>query len=158
VRLGDDVDVGANTTIDRGALSDTVIGHDVKIDNLVQIAHNVEVGDHTAIAGCTGIAGSAKIGAGCILGGAVMMVGHIDIEAGTHIGGGTLVSKSLKKGHYASSYPIALSKDWVKNAAHLRRLDEWMQRIKQMEKQIQQINVAKQDLSTQPIDQDRDHS
>lgn len=135
VVLGDDVEIGANTTVDRGTLRDTVIENDVKIDNLVQVAHNVHIGAHTAIAGCTGIAGSAHIGKNCILGGAVMMVGHINIADKTHIGGGTLVSKSIKKaGHYASSFPLSSAKDWVKNAAHLRRLDDWVHRIQALEK------------------------
>lgn len=140
VVIEDDVEVGANTTIDRGALSDTVIRAGAKIDNLVQIAHNCEIGEHTAIAGCTGIAGSSKIGARCTLGGAVMMVGHIEIADRTHIGGGTLVSKSIKKAdNYASSYPMSTAKDWMANAVHLRHLDRLVDRVKLLEKELLQI-------------------
>lgn len=140
VILGDQVEVGANTTIDRGALADTIIHSGVKIDNLVQIAHNVEIGAHTAIAGCTGVAGSTKIGANCVIGGAAMLVGHIEVADKTFIGGGTLVSKSLKtSGHYASSYPISTYKDWVKNTVHLRHLHEMSKRLSVLEKQLQEL-------------------
>ncbi|MBP6115662.1 MAG: UDP-3-O-(3-hydroxymyristoyl)glucosamine N-acyltransferase [Neisseriaceae bacterium] len=137
VILADDVEVGANTTIDRGALDDTVIHTGAKIDNLVQIAHNVQVGAHSAIAGCTGIAGSTKIGAYCTIGGAAMFVGHIEVADKTFIGGGTLVSKSIDEpGHYASSYPLARHKDWVRNAVHLRHLNDMAKKIKQLEQQL----------------------
>ena len=137
VLIEDDVEIGANTTIDRGALADTVIRRGAKIDNLVQIAHNCEIGEHTAIAGCTGIAGSTRVGARCTLGGAVMMVGHIEIADGTHIGGGTLVSKSIKKpDNYASSYPMSTAKEWMANAVHLRHLDALAGRVKSLEKRL----------------------
>ncbi|AXK40088.1 UDP-3-O-(3-hydroxymyristoyl)glucosamine N-acyltransferase [Crenobacter cavernae] len=137
VVIGDDVEIGANTTIDRGAIDDTVIGQGVIIDNLVQIAHNVEVGTRTAIAGCAGIAGSTKIGANVVIGGAVMMVGHIMIADGTFIGGGTLVNKSLKTAdNYSSSYPLSTYKEWVSNAVHLRHLDGLAKRVKSLERQL----------------------
>ena len=133
VQIGDDVEIGANTTIDRGALADTEIGHGVRIDNLVQIAHNVKIGAHTAIAACVGIAGSTEIGAYCIIGGAAMFVGHIHIADHTVIGGGTLVSHSIKEaGHYASSYPLQQHKDWVRNAVHLRHLNECHKKIRKL--------------------------
>lgn len=138
--LGDDVEIGANTTIDRGAMADTLIGRGAKIDNLVQIAHNVHIGEHTAIAGCVGIAGSTHIGAYCTIGGAAMFVGHIEIADRTHIGGGTLVSKSIREaGTYASSYPLSTMKEWLSNAVHLRHLDEMAKRVKQLEKEIKSI-------------------
>jgi len=137
VLVGDDVEIGANTTIDRGALADTLIGRGAKIDNLVQIAHNVRIGEYTAIAGCVGIAGSTHIGAYCTIGGAAMFVGHIEIADRTHIGGGTLVSKSIRNsGNYASSYPLSTMKEWLSNAVHLRHLDELVGRVKQLENQI----------------------
>lgn len=136
VTMGDDVEIGANTTIDRGALGNTQIGNGVKIDNLVQIAHNVSIGEHTAIAACVGISGSTKIGAYCVIGGAAMFVGHIDIADKTMIGGGTLVSHSIKEaGHYASSYPLQTHKDWVRNAVHIRRLNEINKKIKRLEQE-----------------------
>ncbi|TDR73845.1 UDP-3-O-[3-hydroxymyristoyl] glucosamine N-acyltransferase [Paludibacterium purpuratum] len=138
--IGDDVEIGANTTIDRGALADTVIGRGAKIDNLVQIAHNVQIGEYTAVAGCVGIAGSTRIGAYCTIGGAAMFVGHIEIADRTHIGGGTLVSKSIRQADtYASSYPLSTMKDWLSNAVHLRHLDELVGRVKQLEKEIKNI-------------------
>ena len=134
VVIGNDVEIGANTTIDRGALSDTVIGEGARIDNLVQIAHNVKIGAHTAIAGCVGIAGSTEIGAYCIIGGAAMFVGHIQIADRTVIGGGTLVSHSIKEaGHYASSYPLQTHKEWVRNAVHVRHLHEWHKTLKRLD-------------------------
>lgn len=142
VILANDVEVGANTTIDRGALDDTIIQAGAKIDNLVQIAHNVQIGAHSAIAGCTGIAGSTKIGAYCTIGGAAMFVGHIEVADKTFIGGGTLVSKSIDQpGHYASSYPLALHKDWVRNAVHLRHLNDMAKKIKQLESQLAQLSA-----------------
>jgi UDP-3-O-[3-hydroxymyristoyl] glucosamine N-acyltransferase len=135
--IGDDVEIGANTTIDRGAMADTVIANGAKIDNLVQIAHNVQVGEHTAIAGCVGIAGSTHIGAYCTIGGAAMLVGHIEIADKTHIGGGTLVSKSIRKpDNYASSFPLSTMKDWLANAVHLRHLDDLVNRVKQLEAEV----------------------
>jgi UDP-3-O-[3-hydroxymyristoyl] glucosamine N-acyltransferase len=135
--IGDDVEIGANTTVDRGALADTVIGRGAKIDNLVQIAHNVHIGEYTAIAGCVGIAGSTHIGAYCTVGGAAMFVGHIEIADHTHIGGGTLVSKSIRNPDtYASSFPLSTMKEWRSNAVHLRHLDDLVKRVKQLESEI----------------------
>lgn len=134
VLIGDDVEIGANTTIDRGALEDTVVENGARIDNLVQIAHNVRIGAHTAIAACVGIAGSTRIGAYCQIGGAAMFVGHIDVADKTFIGGGTLVSASIERpDYYASSYPLQTHKDWVRNAVHLRRLNELHRRVKALE-------------------------
>jgi UDP-3-O-[3-hydroxymyristoyl] glucosamine N-acyltransferase len=125
VRIGDDVEIGANTTIDRGALDDTVIAEGVKLDNQVQVAHNVRIGAHSAIAGCVGIAGSADIGAHCTIGGAAMIHGHIRIVDHTHVSAGTLVSRSiLKAGTYTGIYPFEEHGSWKRNAASLRRLSK----------------------------------
>jgi UDP-3-O-[3-hydroxymyristoyl] glucosamine N-acyltransferase len=122
--LGDDVEVGANTCIDRGALGDTVVEEGVKIDNLVQIAHNCRIGAHTVIAGCTGISGSAVIGRHCVIGGGVGIVGHITIADGVTLSGTTFVTKSITEpGIYSSGVPMMPHADWLRNAAHLRRLD-----------------------------------
>jgi UDP-3-O-[3-hydroxymyristoyl] glucosamine N-acyltransferase len=135
VAIGDDVEIGANTTIDRGALSDTVIGNGVKIDNLVQIAHNCQIGAHTAIAGCAGIAGSARIGQRCLIGGAAMIVGHIDICDGVTVSGGSFISKSIAKpGVYTSTQLQMPHDEWLKNAAQSRHLAEMRDRIRVLEK------------------------
>ena len=124
VRIGDDVEIGANTTIDRGALDDTVIGEGVKLDNQIQVAHNCVIGAHTVIAGCTGISGSTTIGRNCLIGGGVGIVGHISICDGVTISGMTLVAKSITQpGTYTSGLPMMPHAQWLRNAAHLRRLD-----------------------------------
>lgn len=134
VVLGDDVEVGANTTIDRGALDDTVIEEGVKLDNLIQIAHNCRIGRHTAIAGCAGIAGSTRIGAYCQIGGAAMIVGHIEICDRVIVSGGSLVAKDIREpGTYTSVLPLMRHRDWLRNAAHVRHLDALAQRIKRLE-------------------------
>ena len=122
VLIGDDVEIGASTTIDRGAIDDTVIGNGVKIDNQVQIAHNCHIGDNTAIAGCVGIAGSSRIGARCMLGGAAMVVGHLTICDDVVVSGGTLVATSIDKpGQYTGIFPTTPHRDWMQIAAKLRR-------------------------------------
>ena len=122
VRIGDDVEIGANTTIDRGALDDTVLEDGVKLDNLVQIAHNVRVGAHTAIAGCAGVAGSADIGRHCTIGGAAVILGHLKLADHVHVSAGTLVSRSiLKPGTYTGIYPFDEHAAWQRSAAGLRR-------------------------------------
>lgn len=134
VVLGDDVEIGANTTIDRGAIEDTVVENGVKIDNQVQIGHNDKIGAHTAIAGCTGIAGSTEIGPYCIIGGAAMIAGHLTIPAKTMIAAATPVSHSIKQAdHYAAVYPLQTHKEWVKNAAYLRHLREMHHQLKKLE-------------------------
>jgi len=135
VQIGDDVEIGANTCIDRGALEDTVIGHGVKLDNLIQIGHNCRIGDHAAIAGCAGIAGSAIIGAGVTIGGAAMIHGHITIAEGVHVSSCTVVSRSLlKPGHYTGYFPMDDNASWEKNAATLRTLHSLRERIRTLEK------------------------
>lgn len=140
VRIGNDVEVGACTTIDRGALEDTIIEDGVKLDNQIQIAHNVVIGAHTAIAACTGIAGSAKIGRHCTIGGAAMIIGHINIADGTHISTNTLITKSLSQaGSYTSALPFSDHASWQKNAVHMRNLDKLVTRIKQLEKRLSEL-------------------
>ncbi len=122
VWIGDDVEIGANTCIDRGAIEDTVIGNGVKIDNLVQIAHNVHIGEHTAIAGCAGIAGSAVIGKRCMIGGAAMIQGHIEICDDVVISGATYVTDSIReKGRYTAVFPYGTHREWLRMAGNLRR-------------------------------------
>jgi UDP-3-O-[3-hydroxymyristoyl] glucosamine N-acyltransferase len=123
VRIGDDVEIGANTTIDRGALDDTVIEEGVKLDNQVQVGHNVRIGAHSAVAGCVGIAGSADIGRHVTIGGAAMIHGHIRIVDHVHVSAGTLISRSiLKPGTYTGFYPFDEHQAWRQGAARLRRL------------------------------------
>ncbi|KAB2313611.1 UDP-3-O-(3-hydroxymyristoyl)glucosamine N-acyltransferase [Betaproteobacteria bacterium SCN2] len=144
VVIGDDVEIGACTTIDRGALDDTVIEEGVKLDNLIQVAHNVKIGAHTAIAACTGIAGSAKIGRHCMIGGAAMIFGHIEIADGVRISTNTLITKSLTKpGTYTSALPFSEHGEWLRNAAHLRNLDKLAGRIKELEKRISELEGNK---------------
>jgi UDP-3-O-[3-hydroxymyristoyl] glucosamine N-acyltransferase len=124
VRIGDDVEIGANTTIDRGAIDDTVVENGVKLDNQIQVGHNVVIGAHTAIAGCTGISGSAVIGRRCMIGGMVGIAGHLTIADDVVVTGCSLVSASIKKpGSYSSGMPTVETKRWRRMVAHLRRLD-----------------------------------
>lgn len=135
--LGDDVEIGANTTIDRGALDDTVIEDGARLDNLIQVAHNCRIGRNTAIAACTGIAGSTRIGANCLIGGAAMIIGHLDICDGVTISAGTFVAKDIRQaGVYTSTQPLMAHEDWKRNAAHLRHLDALARRIKDLERQL----------------------
>ena len=135
VHIGDDVEVGANTCIDRGALEDTVIEDGVKLDNLIQVGHNVRIGRHTAIAGCVAIAGSARIGAHCTIGGKTGIVGHLTIADHVHISAMSLVSRSIAKpGLYTGVFPLDDNASWEKNAATLRQLHSLRDRIKALEK------------------------
>jgi UDP-3-O-[3-hydroxymyristoyl] glucosamine N-acyltransferase len=138
VVLEDDVDIGCNSAIDRGALGDTVVGTGTKIDNLVQIAHNVTVGAHTVIAGCTGVAGSTAIGAHCRIGGGVGIVGHIRIADGTTLLGATQVIRTISKpGVYGGPFPFDDNAVWEKNAAALRKLHLLRQRVSALERSLQ---------------------
>lgn len=135
VQIGDDVEIGANTCIDRGALQDTVIEDGVKLDNLIQIGHNVRVGRHTAMAGCAGVAGSATIGAHCTLGGGAIVLGHITLGDNVNISSSTTVTKSiLKPGHYTGMFPVDDNAAWERNAATLKQLHSLRDRIKTLEK------------------------
>ena len=134
VRIGNNVEIGANTTIDRGALENTRIGNNVKLDDQIMIAHNVVIGDGCAIAGTTGIAGSTTLGKNCTIAGGVGIVGHIDIADGVHITGMTLVSKSIKEaGVYSSGTAIMPASEWRKSAARFRQLDDMARRLKKLE-------------------------
>lgn len=135
VVTGDDCDIGANTCVDRGALEDTVLGTGVKLDNLIQVAHNCRVGDHTAMAACVGIAGSVTIGKHCMFGGAAMINGHIEICDHVFVSGGTLVASSIRTpGRYTGVYPFDENSAWEKNAATLRNLHKLRDRIRALEK------------------------
>ena len=137
VRIGDEVEIGANTTIDRGALEDTVIEEGVKLDTQIQVAHNVHIGAHSALAGCVGIAGSARIGRHCMLGGGVGIAGHLDIADRVQITGMSLVAQSITEpGAYSSGLTVAPNRVWNKISARLRRLDELFRRLTALEKII----------------------
>ena len=140
VVIGDDVEIGANTSIDRGALDDTVIGDGVKLDNQIQIAHNVVIGDHAAMAGCVGIAGITNIGRRCTVGGAGMIVGHLDLADDVHISAGTMVTKSLRRpGQYTSIFPLEAHDEWLQNAAQIKRLAKLAERVAELEKKLEQM-------------------
>jgi UDP-3-O-[3-hydroxymyristoyl] glucosamine N-acyltransferase len=137
VRIGDDVEIGANTCIDRGALEDTVLEDGVKLDNLVQIAHNVHVGAHTAMAGCVGVAGSARIGRHCTVGGGAIILGHLELVDHVHISAATVVSRSIRKpGQYSGVFPFDDNASWEKNAATLRQLHALRDRLRALEKRV----------------------
>jgi UDP-3-O-[3-hydroxymyristoyl] glucosamine N-acyltransferase len=135
VVIGDDVEIGANTCIDRGALDDTVIGQGVKLDNLIQVGHNVHIGDHSAMAGCVGIAGSARIGKGCTVGGGAIVLGHLELADGVHISAASVVMRSIRQpGQYSGVFPLDDNASWEKNAATLRQLHTLRDRIRALEK------------------------
>ncbi|ERO62027.1 UDP-3-O-(3-hydroxymyristoyl) glucosamine N-acyltransferase [Pseudomonas piscis] len=137
VTIGDDVEIGVNTAIDRGALADTIIGNGVKLDNQIQIAHNVQVGDHTAMAACVGISGSTKIGKHCMLAGGVGLVGHIEICDNVFLTGMTMVTHSITEpGAYSSGTAMQPAAEWRKSAARIRQLDDLARRLRQLEKRV----------------------
>ena len=138
VLIGDDVEVGANTTIDRGALGDTVIAEGVKLDNQIQIAHNVRVGAHTVIAGCAGISGSSEIGSRCMIGGGVGIAGHLHIGDQVHLTGMTLVTRDLREpGVYSSGTAAEPNSSWRRNVARFRQLDRLVKRLLELERNVQ---------------------
>ncbi|MEN1831808.1 UDP-3-O-(3-hydroxymyristoyl)glucosamine N-acyltransferase [Pseudomonas lijiangensis] len=140
VSIGDDVEIGVNTAIDRGALADTRIGNGVKLDNQIQIAHNVQIGDHTAMAACVGISGSTKIGKHCMLAGGVGLVGHIDICDGVFITGMTMVTHSITEpGSYSSGTAMQPAGEWRKSAARIRKLDDMARRLQKLEKIVETV-------------------
>ena len=135
VSIGNDVEIGANTCIDRGALQDTVIDDGVKLDNLIQIGHNVRIGKHTAVAGCVGVAGSATIGAHCTIGGGAIVLGHLVLGDHINISAATVVTRSIHKpGHYTGMFPIDDNAVWEKNAASLKQLHRLRERIRTLER------------------------
>ncbi|MBP6533818.1 MAG: UDP-3-O-(3-hydroxymyristoyl)glucosamine N-acyltransferase [Arenimonas sp.] len=135
VQVGDDCEIGANTTIDRGAIEDTVLENDVRLDNQIQIGHNVRIGAHTAIAGCAAVAGSAVIGRYCLIGGAAGIVGHIEIADKVIIGAMSLVSHSIREaGEYVSGTPMQAKPEWRKNAARFKQLDAMARSLNALKK------------------------
>lgn len=137
VIIGDDVEIGANTTIDRGAIDDTIIGQGVKLDNQIQIGHNVTIGDHTVIAGCVGIAGSTHIGSHCAIGGGTGIAGHIEITDGVQLTGMSMVTKSITEaGVYSSGIPIEPARQWHKNVIRYRQMDKLFERVTLLEKRL----------------------
>jgi UDP-3-O-[3-hydroxymyristoyl] glucosamine N-acyltransferase len=135
VRIGDDVEIGANTTIDRGAIDDTVIEDGVKLDNQIQIGHNVRVGARTAMAGCVAVAGSADIGRDCTIGAAALILGHLQLADGVHVSAGTVISRTVRQpGTYTGLFPFDDNESWVRNAAVLRHLAELADRVRALER------------------------
>jgi UDP-3-O-[3-hydroxymyristoyl] glucosamine N-acyltransferase len=137
VLVGDNVEIGANTAIDRGAIGDTRIERGVKLDNLIHIAHNVQIGEDTAIAACVGIAGSTHIGKRCTIGGQAGIVGHIEITDDVHITGATVVTHTIREpGAYSSGAPLETHQGWLKNAVRMRQLDDMARRLKKLEQKL----------------------
>ncbi|MGK0673256.1 MAG: UDP-3-O-(3-hydroxymyristoyl)glucosamine N-acyltransferase [Halothiobacillaceae bacterium] len=137
VLIGDDVDIGANTTVDRGTLGDTVIANGVKIDNLVQIAHNVVIGEHTAIAGCAGLAGSSRVGRHCMLAGGVGLAGHLELADRVQVTGMSMVTRSIRQpGVYSAGTPLDTNQKWRRNAARFKHLDDMARRIEALERAL----------------------
>lgn len=142
VIIGDDVEIGANTTIDRGTLDDTVIEEGVKLDNQIQIGHNVRVGAHTAMAGCVGIAGSARIGRHCTLGGGAIVLGHLELVDCVHVSAGSLVMKSITRpGTYSGVFPLQENRAWARTAVLLRNIDELAERVRVLERIIADLHA-----------------
>jgi len=143
VILGDDVEIGANTTIDKGSLGDTVLENGVKLDNQIQIAHNVHIGEHTAIAGCVGIAGSTRVGKHCIIGGGVAIAGHLELVDHVHITGGSMILQSIDSpGVYSSGTPLQTNRAWHRNYHRFKQLDELFKRIQQLEEQVKHLQES----------------
>ncbi len=139
VTIEDDVEIGANTTIDRGALDDTLIEQGAKLDNQIQIAHNVRVGSNTVIAACTGISGSSSVGKNCMIGGGVGIAGHLTLTDNVHVTGMTLITHDIKEpGVYSSGTAVEPNKSWRKNVARFRQLDQLARRVRKLEKQNNQ--------------------
>jgi UDP-3-O-[3-hydroxymyristoyl] glucosamine N-acyltransferase len=142
VRLGDDVEIGANATVDRGALEDTLIADGVKLDNLIQIGHNCHIGENTAMAACSGISGSTSIGRNCTIAGAVGMAGHLTIGDNVHFTGMAMVTRSFTEpGLYSSGIPAMPSSEWRRNAVRFRHLDELARRLKRLEEKLEKTNA-----------------
>lgn len=140
VRIGNDVEIGANTCIDRGALQDTVIEDGVKLDNLIQIGHNVHIGKHSALAGCVGVAGSATIGAHCTIGGGAVVLGHLELADHVNISAASVVTRSMRQaGHYTGMFPIDDNATWEKNAASLKQLHALRERIRVLENKLKTL-------------------
>jgi len=137
VVIGDDVEIGANSSIDRGALDDTVIGDGVKLDNQIQIGHNCRVGAHTAMAGCVAVAGSADIGSHCTIGAGALILGHLSICDHAHVSADTVISRSIRKpGTYTGMFPADDHESWARNTAVVRQLADLVDRVRSLEKRI----------------------
>jgi UDP-3-O-[3-hydroxymyristoyl] glucosamine N-acyltransferase len=150
VVMGDDVDIGCNTTVDRGALDDTVIEDGVKLDNQIQIGHNCHIGAHTAMAGCVGVAGSARIGKHCTFGGAAMINGHIEIVDNVNITASTMVPNSIKEpGQYTGYYPVARNAEWERGAVLVRNLPTLRERIRALERTVKALSEENRTLPDQ---------
>jgi len=135
VLIGDDVEIGANTTVDRGAMDDTIIERGVKLDNQIQIGHNVRVGEHTAMAGCVAVAGSADIGRHCTVGVVVVIFGYLKLVDGVHVSAGTVISRSiLRPGTYTGMFPFDTNAAWARNTARVRHLAELDERLRALER------------------------
>jgi UDP-3-O-[3-hydroxymyristoyl] glucosamine N-acyltransferase len=148
VVIGNDVEIGANTTIDRGALADTIIEDGVKLDNQIQIAHNCHIGAHTAIAACVGVAGSARIGQYCTIGGAAMIAGHLTIADHVHVSAGSLVPRSLlERGEYTGFYPLSKKAEWEKSAVIVRNLASMREKIRELEKTLKSLTAKNNEQS-----------
>ncbi|MCE5989035.1 UDP-3-O-(3-hydroxymyristoyl)glucosamine N-acyltransferase [Pseudomonas sp. NY15349] len=148
VTIGDDVEIGVNTAVDRGALSDTRIADGVKLDNQIQIAHNVQIGEHTAMAACVGISGSTRIGKHCTIAGGVGMVGHIDVCDNVFVSGMTMVTRSITEpGAYSSGTAMQPLAEWRKSAARIRHLDDMAKRLQQLEKRVDTVTSGGQPAS-----------
>lgn len=136
VTIGDDVEIGANTTIDRGALEDTIVSDGVKLDNQIMVGHNCRIGAHTAMAACVGVAGSTTIGERCTIGGAAMLSGHLTLGDDVHISGGTAVTSNISKpGRYTGVFPYAEHGEWQRNAAVIQQLAQLRRRVRTLEKE-----------------------
>jgi len=146
VVIGDDVDIGANTTIDRGAIQDTMIADGAKLDNLIQIAHNVEVGEHSAIAGCAGLAGSSRVGRHCTLAGGVGLAGHLTLADNVHVTGMSMVTRSLSEpGVYSAGTPLDTNRNWHRNAVRFKQLDQMARRLAELERQVASMDKTGND-------------
>ena len=145
VVIEDEVEIGANTTVDRGAVHDTIIRRGAKLDNLIQVAHNVEIGENTAIAACTGISGSTRIGADCTLAGGVGLVGHIELADNVHVTGFTMVTHSLKEpGVYSSGIAAIPHRQWQRTLPRLKKLDEMARRMRELERELKRLQEEQQ--------------
>ncbi|MFK8011047.1 MAG: UDP-3-O-(3-hydroxymyristoyl)glucosamine N-acyltransferase [Marinicellaceae bacterium] len=139
VKIGNDCEIGANTTIDRGTMEDTILEDDVRLDNQIQIAHNVFIGKHTVMAGCSAVAGSAKIGKNCLIGGGVGIIGHLEVCDGVTLQSMALVTRSIKRpGSYSSVAPIQETHEWRKSAVRIKQLDKIAKRVAILEKKIRE--------------------
>lgn len=155
VRIGDDVEIGANTTVDRGTLGDTLIADGVKLDNLIQIGHNCRIGENTAMAACSGISGSTAIGSNCTIGGAVGMAGHLTIGDHVHFTGMTMVTRSVTEpGPYSGGIPVMPSAQWRRSVVRFRHLDELARRLQHLEEQLQPTDLKPGTIDSHPKEGD----